>query len=130
MSHMTAAVRGVCNALDCCFTGYTDRRRVSSSVRHPMDGVAIVDFSIRAEGFEVCGSLVVVVNVVDWSGVCFISDISPASKRWLRHGPIKIEASEVVWELASKCSGNDHFDLIVPPVGSTTYGFRFDLAVA
>lgn len=127
MSHISDAVQGVCIALDRCFAAYNDGRLVSTSVRRPMDDAAIVHFSITAEGFEVYGSLVVVVNVVDWSGVCFVTDLSGRSRRWLKHGPIGIEPSEIVWELVSACSNSDFFDCVVPPTESTTLGFRFDL---
>lgn len=127
MSHISDAVRGVCAALDRCFAGYDDGRHVSTSVRHPMDVAAIIDFSIAARGFEVYGSLAVVVDVVDWSGVCFVADLSGRSRRWLAHGPVNVEAHNVVWELVSACSNDDCFDLVVPPTELTTYGFRFDL---
>lgn len=127
MSYISDAVRGVCAALDHCFAAYSDGRLVSTSVRHPMDVAAVVDFSITAEGFEVYGSLAVVVDVVDWSGVCFVTDLSGRSRRWLRHGPINVESADVVRELVSACSDVDCFDLVVPPAESTTFGFRFDL---
>lgn len=127
MSYLSNATQGVCAALHQCFAAYDDGRLVSVSVRYPMDVVAIVDFSIVARGFEVYGSLAVVVDVVDWSGICFVADLSGRSRRWLEHGPIDVEASEVVWELVSACAGEGHFDLIVPPTESTTFGFRFDL---
>lgn len=120
----------MCAALGNCFAGYKTRRAVSVTTSYPMDDVAIVRFSITANDFEVYGSLIVVTNVVDWSGICFVGSISSMSKRWLEHGPIKVEASEVVWELVSACSDDGRFDLIVPPTESTTLGFRFDLAVA
>lgn len=129
MSYMSDAVQGVCAALDRCFTSYSDGRYVSTSVRYPMDIVAVVDFSITAEGFEVYGSLAIVVDVIDWSGVCFVADLSGRSRHWLKHGPIDVGASEVVRELASACSDVDYFDLVIPPEESTTYGFRFDLGV-
>lgn len=127
MSHVSDAVQGVCAALDHCFTAYDDGRLVSTSVRYPMDTAAIVDFSITAKDFEVYGSLAVVVDIVDWSGVCFVADLSERSKRWLEHGPINVEPAEVTWELVSACSDIDCFDLVVPPAESTTLGFRFDL---
>lgn len=127
MSHMSDAVRGVCAALDHCFAAYNDGRSVSVSVRRLMDAAAVVDFSITAKAFEVYGSLAVVVDVVDWSGLCFVADLSARSKRWLEYGPIGVEASEVVWELVSACSNVDDFDFVVPPTESTTLGFRFDL---
>lgn len=127
MSHISDAVRGVDAALDHCFAAYSNGRSVSVSVRYPMDFAAVVDFSITAEGFEVYGSLVIVVDIVDWSGACFVADFSKRSRRWLEHGPIGVEVSEVVWELVSACSHSDAFDLVVPPTASTTHGFRFDL---
>ena len=130
MSYISDAVQGVCAALDHCFATYGDGRLVSTSVRHPMDVAAVVDFSITARGLEVYGSLAVVVDVIDWSGVCFVADLSRRSRRWLKHGPINVEPAEVVWELVSACSDVDCFDLVVPPTESTTYGFRFDLAAA
>lgn len=129
MSYISDAARGVCAALNDCFAGYKARRVVSTTISYPMDDVAIVRFSITAEDFELYGSLVVVTNVVDWSGICFVGNISSMSKRWLEHGPIGINVSEVVWELVSACSDDDRFALIVPPTESTTYGFRFDLEV-
>lgn len=129
MSYMSDAVGGVCNALDHCFAAYSDGRLVSTSVRYPMDGAAVVDFSITARGFEVYGSLVVMVDVIDWSGVCFIVSLSERSRHWLAHGPINVEASEVARELASACSGVSCFDLVVPPAELTTHGFRFDLEI-
>jgi hypothetical protein len=127
MSYISDAVHGVCAALDRCFVGYNDGRTVSTSVRCPMDLAAVVDFSITAKGFEVYGSLAVVVDIVDWSGICFVTDLSRRSRRWLAHGPISVEAHEVVWELVSACCDVDHFDFAVPPTDSTTLGFRFDL---
>lgn len=127
MSYISDATRGVCAALDHCFAIYDDGRCVSTSVRHPMDLAAVVDFSITARGFEVYGSLVVVVDVIDWSGVCFVADLSGRSRRWLKHGPVGVGAYDVVWELVSACSDSDYFDLVVPPTESTTFGFRFDL---
>ena len=127
MSYISDAVRGVCAALDRCFFAYGDNRFVSTSVRHPMGIASVVDFSITARGFEVYGSLAVVVDIADWSGICFVTDLSERSRRWLAHGPIDVEASEVVWELASACSDVDYFDLVVPPTESTSLGFRFDL---
>lgn len=127
MSHMSDAVRGICTAIDRCFAAYSDGRLVSTSVRQPMSTAAVVDFSITADGFEVYGSLAIVVDIVDWSGICFITDLSGRSRRWLEHGPINVEASEVAWELASACSDVDCFDFAIPPTESTTLGFLFDL---
>lgn len=127
MSHMSEAVQGVCTALDQCFAAYSDGHLVSTSVRQPVSTATVVDFSITATGFEVYGSLAVVVDVVDWSGICFITDLSGRSRRWLEHGPIGVEASEVAWELASACSNVDCFDFVVQPTELTTLGFCFDL---
>ena len=129
MSHISDAVRGVCTALDHCFAAYGDGRLVSVSVREPMSTATVVDFSITARCLEVYGSLAVVVDVVDWSGICFVTDLSGRSRRWLEHGPIDVEASEVTRELVSACSDVDCFDLVLPPTESTTFGFRFDLEV-
>lgn len=129
MSYISDSSQGICAALDYCFATYNDGRSVSTSVRYPMDTVAIVDFSITARGFEVCGSLVVVTDIIDWSGLCFVADLSARSRRWLKHGPIGVEASEVVRELVSACSNIGAFDFVVPPTSSTTRGFRFDLEV-
>ena len=127
MSSISDAVQGVCAALDRCFAAYGDNRLVSTSVRRPMSTAAVVDFSITARGVEVYGSLAVVVDVVDWSGICFVTDLSGRSRRWLEHGPIGIEASEVAWEIACACCDVDYFDFAIPPTGSTTLGFLFDL---
>lgn len=130
MSYMSDAVRGVCNALGRSFGGYDSNRAVRTHVVAPMDNVTIVDFSITATGVEVYGSVSIVLGVVDWSGICFVSNFSTSSKRWLRRGPIRIDTSEFVSELVSACSDDGRFDLVVPPTESTTYGFHFDLAVA
>lgn len=127
MSSISDAVHGICTALDHCFAAYSDTRSVSTSVRRPMSTAAVVDFSITARGFEVYGSLAVVVDIVDWSGICFVTDLSGRSGRWLEHGPIGIEASEVARELASMCCNVDCFDFAIPPTESTTLGFPFDL---
>lgn len=127
MSHISDSVQGVCAALDHCFAGYNKDRYVSTSIRYPMNLAAVVDFSITARGFEVYGSLAVVVDIVDWSGICFITDLSERSRHWLAHGPISVEACEVVGELVSACSDSDCFDFVVPPTESTIFGFRFDL---
>lgn len=127
MSRVSDAVRGVCAALDHCFAAYNSGRSVSTSVRRTMDIATVVDFSITAQGFEVYGSLAVVADVADWSGVCFVTNLSGRSRRWLEHGPIGIETHEVVCELVSACSNSDAFDFVVPPTESTTFGFRFDL---
>lgn len=127
MSYISDAAQGVCAAFDHCFAPYDDNRHVSTTVRYLMDVAAVVDFSITATGFELYGSLAVVVDVVDWSGICFVTDLSERSRYWLRHGPIGVGVSEVVWELVSACSDVDCFELVVPPTESATHGFRFDL---
>lgn len=127
MSSISDAVQGVCTALDRCFAAYDDGRSVSTSVRCPMDTVAVVDFSITAKDLEAHGSLAIVVDVVDWSGICFIASLSGRSKRWLRSGPIGIGSAEVLSELVSACFDSDRFSLVVPPTESTTLGFLFDL---
>lgn len=127
MSHISDAVRGVCTAIDHCFAAYGDGRLVSTSVRQPMATAAVVDFSITARGFEVHGSLAVVTDILDWSGICFITNLSERSRRWLEHGPINIESSEVARELASACFDVDCFDFVIPPMELTTLGFFFDL---
>lgn len=127
MSYISDAVQGVCTALDHCFAGYDDHRLVSTSIHYPMDDVAVVNFSIAARGIEVYGSLAVVVDIVDWHGICFVTDLPGRSRRWLKHGPIDIGGYEIVWELVSACSGVDYFDLVVPSTESTSLGFRFDL---
>ena len=127
MSHISDAVRGVCAALDRCFAAYDEGRLVSTSVRHPMDVAAVVDFSIAARGFEAYGSLSVVVDVIDWSGVCFVSDFSAASKRWLEHGPIGVRASEFARELAAACADAPGIARVCPSPSSIGAGFRFDL---
>lgn len=128
MSYISDSVQGVCAGLDRCFTAYSDSRYVSTSVRRLMDTVAVVDFSITAAGFEVYGSLAIVTDVIDWSGICFVTDLSDRSRRWLKHGPINVGPVEVARELVSACSNVDRFDLVVPPAESTTLGFHFDLA--
>ena len=130
MSHISDATQGVCAALDRCFAAYDDGRCVSTVIRRTMGIASVVDFSITAEGFEVYGSLAVVVDIVNWSGICFLTDLSGRSRRWLEHGPIGIEACEVVRELASACLDSDYFDFVIPPTESTTLGFLFDLAAA
>lgn len=127
MSHMSDAVQGVCAALDCCFTAYDDGRLVRASTHYPMDVAAIVDFSITARNFEVYGSLAVVTDIIDWSGVCFVADLSGRSKRWLEHGPIAVGAPEFARELAAACVDVPEIALICPPRSSIEAGFRFDL---
>ena len=127
MSHESDAVKAICAALDRCFAGYDDHRLVSTSVRYPMDDVAIVNFSIVARGIEVYGSVSIVTDVVDWSGACFVSDFSSASKRWLKHGPTTISVPEFAQELVALCAASPDFTLTCPPIGRVHGGFRFDL---
>ena len=127
MSHASDAVQGVCTALDRCFAAYSDGRLVSTSVRQPMSTATVVDFSITARGFEVYGSLAVVVDVVDWSGICFITNFSGRSRRWLEHGPIKISASEFARGLAAACADVPEVILICPVKSLVGAGFHFDL---
>lgn len=127
MSHMSAAVHSVCAALDKCFVAYGDHRLASTEVRHPMDGVAIVDFSIVARDIEAYGSLAIVVDIESWDGVVFVSDFSTRSRRWLEHGLLPISAPEFAREFAAACADGGDFDLILPTASSIRAGFRFDL---
>lgn len=127
MSHISDAVQGVCTALDRCFASYGDGRLVSTTVRRPMGVAAVVDFSITAQGIEVYGSLAVVVDVVDWSGICFVAGLSGRSRRWLEHGPIGVGVSELAQELVAACAGVSEFALVCPPASSVQAGFHFDL---
>lgn len=127
MSHISDATGALCGALKRCFSGYVDRRDVRTSITAPMDDVAIVKFSIVARGIEVYGSVSIVTDMADWFGACFVSDFSPASKRWLKHGPMAIDASEFARELAAVCAASPDFVLTCPPVGRVRGGFRFDL---
>ena len=127
MSHMNVAVRSVCAALDKCFAGYDDHRLISTKVRHLMDGVAIVDFSIVARNIEVHGSLAIVVDIESWDGVAFVSDFSAASKRWLEHGSLPVSASEFAREFVAACMDGGDFVLILPTASSVRAGFRFNL---
>lgn len=130
MSHISDATGALCGALKHCFNGYTSRRDVRTSITAPMEDVAIVDFSITAQGIEVYGSVSVVLDVADWSGVCFVSNFSTSSVRWLRRGPVRIDVSEFAQELVTACAGVPEFTLVCPPTSSVKAGFRFDLAVA
>lgn len=127
MSHINTAVHSICTALDKCFAGYDDRPLVSTKILHPMDGVAIVDFSIVTRGVEAYGSLAVVVDIESWDGVVFVSDFSTASRRWLEHGPVSFSAPEFARELVAACVDGGDFDLILPTASSIRAGFRFDL---
>lgn len=95
-----------------------------------MDDVTIVDFSITDHGIEVYGSVSIVIDVADWFGVCFVSHFSPASRRWLRRGPVGISASEFAQELVAACADVPEITLICPAKSSVKAGFHFDLAVA
>lgn len=130
MSCISDAVSALTSALDRCFGGYGDHRIVRTDVTAPMDDVAIVDFSITADGIEVHGAISVVVDVGDWFGVCFVSDFSLSSRRWLEHGPIAIGAPEFARELLAACAGVPEITLTCPPRSSIVAGFRFDLVMA
>lgn len=127
MSHVSDATSALCEALKRCFSGYTDRRDVRTSITAPMEGVAIVDFSITAQGIEVYGSVSVVLDVADWSGVCFVSYFSASSVRWLRRGPVRIGVSEFARELVAACADAPEFALVCPDKSSVKAGFHFDL---
>lgn len=127
MSYIFDATDALCSALGQCFSAYNNHRIVRTSLTAPMDDVAIVDFSIAADGIEVSGAISIVVGVDDWFGLCFVSDFSPASRRWLDRGPIGIGASEFARELVTACAGVPEIDLVCPPRPLTEAGFRFDL---
>lgn len=129
MSHMSDATEVVCGALNRCLAAYDEDRFVRTSLTAPMDGVTIVDFSITARGIEVYGSLSIVLDVADWFGVCFVSNFSPASVRWLKRGPIRISAAEFARELAAACGDAPEIALVYPTKSSNGAGFRFDLKV-
>lgn len=129
MSYESDAVEVVCVALGECFADYGDRRLVSTSARYPMDGVAVVDFSIVARGIEVYGSVSIVVDVADWFGACFVSDFSAGSRRWLEHGPIGVSASEFARELVAAVAEAPEVVLVCPSASSAKAGFHFDLEV-
>lgn len=127
MSYISDAVHGVCTALDHCFSAYDECRRISSMVRYPIDGVSVIDFSITAQSLEIYGSLAIVTDIEDWDGVCFVSDFSAGSKRWLDSGPLAVSASDFAKELVRNCTESPDFTLIMPPDSSLQAGFRFDL---
>lgn len=127
MSHISDATGALCGALKHCFSGYVDRRDVRTDITAPVEGVAVVDFSITAQGIEVYGSVSVVLDVADWSGVCFVSNFSTSSVRWLRRGPVRIGVSEFAQELVTACGDAPEFALICPPASSVKAGFHFDL---
>lgn len=87
----------------------------------------VVDFSITARGIEVYGSVSIVLDVADWSGVCFVSNFSTSSVRWLRRGPVGIGVSEFAQELVAACASVPELALVRPPESSVEAGFRFDL---
>lgn len=127
MSHVSDATSALCEALKHCFSGYVDRRDVRTDITAPMDDVAVVDFSITAQGIEVYGSVSVVLDVADWSGICFVGNFSTSSVRWLRRGPVRIGVSEFAQELVAACADVPEFALVCPPKSSVKAGFRFDL---
>lgn len=127
MSYISDAVSALTSALDYCFSGYGDHRIVRTDVTAPMDDVAIVDFSITADGIEVHGAISIVVDVGDWFGLCFVSDFSLTSRRWLDHGPVGVRASEFARELLAACAGVPDIALTCPPRSSVKAGFHFDL---
>ena len=127
MSYISDAVGALTSALDHCFDGYDGHRIVRTDVTAPMDDVAIVDFSITADGIEVHGAVSVVVGVGDWFALCFVSDFSLTSRRWLERGPIGVSASEFARELVAACANVPGVDLACPPRSSVKAGFRFDL---
>lgn len=130
MSYISDATDALCEALKRCFNGYADQRIVRTALTYPMNDVAIVDFSITAQGIEVYGSVSIVLDVADWFGICFVSNFSTSSVRWLRRGPVRIGASEFAQELAAACADVSEITLICPTKSSVGTGFRFDLAVA
>lgn len=129
MSYISDATSALCSALDQCFGAYDGHRIVSTSLTAPMDDVAIVDFSITADGIEVRGAISIVIDVGDWFGVCFVSDFSSASKRWLEHGPIRIGAPEFAQELVAACADVPEISLTYSRRSLVRAGFRFDLEV-
>lgn len=129
MSYISDATQSVCAALDRCFAAYDDRHIARTDLTAPMDDVRIVDFSIEARGIEVHGAVSIVVGIVDWSGVCFVSDFSGRSRRWLEHGPTGVSASEFARELAAACADVPGITRTCPSRSSVKAGFRFDLEV-
>lgn len=127
MSYISDAANALCSALGHCFGGDDNDRVVRTSLTAPMDDVAVVDFSITAPGIEVYGSISIVIDVADWFGVCFVSNFSPASKRWLRRGPVGIRANEFAQELVAACAFVPEITLVCPSLSSVKCGFRFDL---
>ena len=127
MSYISDATHALCSALDQCFAAYSDHRIVRTSLTAPMNDAAIVDFSITADGIEVHGAISVIVDVGDWFGICFVSDFSPSSRRWLKHGPINIGAHEFARELVAVCADIPEITLVCPSRSSIEAGFRFDM---
>lgn len=127
MSYISDATDAVCGALKHCFAAYDEDRFVRTSLTAPMADVTVVDFSITARGIEVYGSLSIVVDVVDWSAICFVSNFSPSSVRWLKRGPVRIGAPEFTQELLTACADLPEIALVCPWKVSTQAGFHFDL---
>lgn len=127
MSHMSDAAGALCSALGRCFGGYDNDHVVRTNLTAPMDNVTIVDFSITARGIEVYGSISIVIDVADWFGICFVSNFSSASKRWLRRGPVSIHANEFMRELVAACATVPELTLVCPSPSSIKCGFRFDM---
>lgn len=130
MSYISDATHALCTALDHCFDGYGIDRVIRTDLTAPMDDVAIVDFSITGRSIEVYGSISIVVDAADWSGICFVSDFSSASKRWLTHGPVGVRAAEFARELVAACASVPEITCVYPPRSSIKCGFRFDLGAA
>lgn len=127
MSYISDATDAVCGALSRCFAAYDDHRIVCTDITAPMADVAIVDFSITARDIEVYGAISIVVDVADWFGICFVSDFSPTSRRWLDRGPIGVGAPEFARELAAACADVPEIALVRPSHSSIQAGFHFDL---
>lgn len=127
MSRISDATDALCSALGRCFGDYDDSRGVSTALVAPMADVAVVNFSIVARGIEVYGSLSIVVDVIDWSGICFVSDFSSSSMRWLERGPVRVGASEFAQELVAACADTPEIALVCPTKSSVEAGFHFDL---
>ena len=130
MSYISDAAGALCSALGQCFSAYNDHRIVRTNLTAPMVDVAIVDFSITADGISAFGAISIVIDVGDWFGACFVSDFSPASKRWLEHGPIRIGVPEFAQELAAACADVPEISFTSPQRSLVRGGFHFDLAVA
>lgn len=127
MSYMSDATETLCDALGHCFAAYDDHHIVRTALTAPMDDVVIVDFSITACGIEVYGSVSIITGVIDWSGICFVSNFSTSSKRWLKHGPVRLGAPEFARELAAVFADLPGVAFVSPSKASTGAGFHFDL---